>query len=765
MLRKQLVPGRGRWAVLAITLTSLVGLFVVTSAAQAVMVNDNGTVAGVSLVPSARWFGNSTSAYLTTTGVPAITSSGPCADPAAGTEPDILTTGSWPLSAPAQPICWQGGPVMHQNETFTLEWEGQSPNSYWATTKNFVQNYLGDVAAASGQRVNPYSDTTQYWDGPTVADRAQYSSVFGGGCDDNGTAKCQFGTISGSGPGTPLPSAPGDCGPSQSPPNGPTGDNIYGGSFGGAPTTIQNNLCITDADIQQEVTRLINNDGLISHTQANHTPLVTVLTPPGVVVCLNSDDKLCSANAQITPPPPVLSSATTGGTITAGTYRVLITYVTAQGEQAESASTNITTTGGTSTLTIQSPPDETGVTGWYAYVTQPDGSTYTRQDASPNSIGTDMTLSGPPTGSGPTPPTGKGAFCSYHSDLVVGGQTVSYVVQPWTAFTVCDEPDVQSPPQTPTPQQLETIAGQTLVSPLSQSSIAAIVNPQLNGWFGLDGLEIDDQNACQPLTYNLDAFSFGTSGQGTYYLQRESNNTTVVDNDQYTYNGCLPEDVLSPSFVAPSAISLGDTIDLDGSDTGSSLAIPNADYQWTFGDGSSGTGPSVEHTFSSPGNYMVTLTVTDRGGSTANLSQLVTVLGASGLPTPPGHPGSKGGNTGTNGALSVRIQLLPQGLRSVLRNGIAVQVNSNASANGFAEVYISRAMAKRLHIHVGRGRVVVIGEGTVWQVKDGTVLLHLYLSRSVVAKLKKVNHATLNVRLALVGAGGNHLAVDAAGHY
>lgn len=759
MLRNPLTAGRSRWAVLAITLTSFVGLFVVTSGAEAVVVNDNGVVAGVSLVPSARAWGSTTAAYLKTSGVPEVTSSGPCADPAAGTEPDILTNTFWPLSSPAQPICWHNGPVMHQNETFTLEWEGQSPNTYWSTTKNYVQDFLGDVAAASGQLVNPYSDTTQYWDGGSVQDRAAYNSVFGGGCDDNGTAKCQFGSVTGSGPGNPLPAS--DC-PVR-------GDNLFGGVFGGGPYTITNNRCLTDADVQNEVKSLIDNDGLISHTEQGYTPLVNVLTPPGVVVCLDSAGKLCSSNSQLTPPPPVISTATTGGTVTAGTYQVVISYVTSTGEQAPSASASVTTSGGTSTMTIASPPPEAGVTGWYAYVTQSGGSVYSRQGGV-NTIGQSLTLTTQPVGGGATPPTGSGAFCSYHSDVAVGGQTVSYVVQPWTAFTTCDEPDVPAPSATPTPPQLEKIAGQALASPLSQSGIAAIVNPQLNGWFGLNGLEIDDQNACQPWGQGLDTFSFGTSGQGPYYLQRESNNTSVVDNDPYTYNGCLPVDTLAPAFVAPTAISLGDTIDLDGSDTGSSLAIPNANYKWTFGDGTSGTGPSVEHTYAAAGNYTVTLTVIDRGGNQASVSQTVAVLGASGLPNPPSNPGTQGGttktgNTGTNGALSVRLQLLPQGLRSVLRHGMSVQVKSNASANGIATVFISRALARRLHLHVGRGKVVVIGEGTVWQVTNGTVLLHFRLSHGVVKKLKRLKHATLNVRLALVSAGGDHLSVDAAGHY
>jgi hypothetical protein len=80
-------------------------------------------------------------------------------------------------------------------------------------------------------------------------------------------------------------------------------------------------------------------------------------------------------------------------------------------------------------------------------------------------------------------------------------------------------------------------------------------------------------------------------------------------------------------------------------------------------------------------------------------------------------------------------------------------------------VSITRATAKRVHIKVGRSRSVVIGRGTFSAVKQGTVVLHLHLSRATVSKLKRLKHATLTVRLALVGAGGAHLAVDAAGRY
>ena len=51
-------------------------------------------------------------------------------------------------------------------------------------------------------------------------------------------------------------------------------------------------------------------------------------------------------------------------------------------------------------------------------------------------------------------------------------------------------------------------------------------------------------------------------------------------------------------------------------------------YSWSFGDGSSGTGISASKTFTSPGQYIVTLTVKDNDGATASTSQVITVTSA-----------------------------------------------------------------------------------------------------------------------------------------
>lgn len=49
-------------------------------------------------------------------------------------------------------------------------------------------------------------------------------------------------------------------------------------------------------------------------------------------------------------------------------------------------------------------------------------------------------------------------------------------------------------------------------------------------------------------------------------------------------------------------------------------------YEWDFGDGSSGTGSALNHTYTSPGNYTVILTVKDAARNSGTDSVLVTVL-------------------------------------------------------------------------------------------------------------------------------------------
>ena len=262
----------------------------------------------------------------------------------------------------------------------------------------------------------------------------------------------------GSGPGNPLP------GPATVPsPVTTSGRSCWCG----CTETIPNNLCVTASDIQHEVTSLVDNDGLIKYAKPGHTPLVVVLTPPGVEVCLDSAGTLCSANGQLAPPlPSVTSAAAIGnppvGTIPAGAYHVVVTYKTSSGETVPSGSTTVTTTGSDSTITIASPPAHTGVTGWYAYVASADGSSFVRQGGL-QTIGVDDTLNSL-TDSGVTPPAGSARSAPTtprSSTRRATSRSATWCSRGRRTRAVTSRTSRRCPSTGFTPTQLEKFAGQT----------------------------------------------------------------------------------------------------------------------------------------------------------------------------------------------------------------------------------------------------------------------------------------------------------------
>lgn len=139
-----------------------------------------------------------------------------------------------------------------------------------------------------------------------------------------------------------------------------------------------------------------------------------------------------------------------------------------------------------------------------------------------------------------------------------------------------------------------------------------------------------------------------------------------VDLGAYEYQRGQP--IADFSFSPPTA---GTRVALDASpssdpDPGDESGFA---YEWSFGDGSSGSGIAPQHVYAQPGDYTVGLTVTDPAGKTAVASRIVSVA-----PVPLAPPEGGGGAVGGGGAADLAAPVI-SGLRVAprrLRLGSAV---------------------------------------------------------------------------------------------
>ncbi|THG30796.1 PKD domain-containing protein [Naasia lichenicola] len=97
---------------------------------------------------------------------------------------------------------------------------------------------------------------------------------------------------------------------------------------------------------------------------------------------------------------------------------------------------------------------------------------------------------------------------------------------------------------------------------------------------------------------------------------------TIAQHYQVAKNAAALNIAPTSSFTSTTT---GMSITVDGSgstDTDGTIAS----YAWAFGDGTSSTGATASHTYAAPGNYSVTLTVTDSKGATGASSKIVSVV-------------------------------------------------------------------------------------------------------------------------------------------
>lgn len=150
-----------------------------------------------------------------------------------------------------------------------------------------------------------------------------------------------------------------------------------------------------------------------------------------------------------------------------------------------------------------------------------------------------------------------------------------------------------------------------------------------NGNFNSDPLFIDDKLGNYYLSPNSPCIDKGTSIDIDILSEDPDGfirpQGSEVDMGAYEYvdsNSCLPKAIFTASQTA-GIDSL--TVEFDGSLSGGSQ-YPGSIFLWDFGDGSTGSGQIVDHTYSKYGSYAVTLTVkTECGDHSLTLMDFVKI--------------------------------------------------------------------------------------------------------------------------------------------
>src|SRR6266487_1230544 len=123
--------------------------------------------------------------------------------------------------------------------------------------------------------------------------------------------------------------------------------------------------------------------------------------------------------------------------------------------------------------------------------------------------------------------------------------------------------------------------------------------------------------------------TYSSAGSYTVILTvKDSSSSPQTATSQITFAVTSPPPPISASFtLSPSLPSAGQSVSFTGYASGGTSPYS---YLWSYGDGSSGVGLQVTHTYNSDGTYQVTLTVADSQGNTSTGVESV-VVGKSSL--------------------------------------------------------------------------------------------------------------------------------------
>ena len=143
------------------------------------------------------------------------------------------------------------------------------------------------------------------------------------------------------------------------------------------------------------------------------------------------------------PSAPSVSTATSGGSVAANTYYVIITLTDEYGQSPKSSQTSIVTTGATSTITVTAPTvDRTVYSHWSVYMGTVTGGPYFLQGSQFQVPGTNFVRTTTPATTGTQPPgtdfSRQDAAQHSYTDLVIDAVTNTSITSAGRAFTPVD---------------------------------------------------------------------------------------------------------------------------------------------------------------------------------------------------------------------------------------------------------------------------------------------------------------------------------------
>jgi PKD repeat protein len=187
------------------------------------------------------------------------------------------------------------------------------------------------------------------------------------------------------------------------------------------------------------------------------------------------------------------------------------------------------------------------------------------------------------------------------------------------------------------PTDLDMFAFTAAAGAVTMALTPAARSANLDAWIELrdgSGAVLASANPVDALNASL---TFNVALPGTFYAAVRGTGKGDRLVDGYTAYGSLGNYALQitaltasgqPPVAQLSATPTSGTVPLTVAFSAAGSSDPDGSivsYEWAFGDGTSATGPTASHTYTSAGSYAATLTVTDNTGLSASRSATIAV--------------------------------------------------------------------------------------------------------------------------------------------